>query len=199
MLFSRSAKSRTNAHEATPSNLRFLYPTTDKAMHAQGVAARCHPRLAARCHRRGTARAAAPLRLPPNCVDVTAERVALSWCSSVRRLRARQRSQDDRRRIDRPRIAPGRGWARRPAGHAVTAIAPLSVKMIDQSYAMRSRRGAARCKHGDNPNGPACHPEGERSTFEAHHFRYNRMARTIGTAGRNAAASAYLSCQESRR
>jgi hypothetical protein len=36
MLFSRSAKSRTNVHEARPLNLRFLYPKTDKAMHGEG-------------------------------------------------------------------------------------------------------------------------------------------------------------------
>jgi hypothetical protein len=53
---------------------------------------------------RRAAATAAELRRPSG--------LAPSLGSSVRRLR-RQRSQDDRRCIDRARIATGRGWARR--------------------------------------------------------------------------------------
>jgi hypothetical protein len=55
-----------------------------------------------------------PLVLPPNFRDVTAERAgAVVVIVGGDGCGGRERSQDDRRRIDRPRIAPGRSWARR--------------------------------------------------------------------------------------
>jgi len=77
-----------------------------------------------------------PLQLPPNFRDVTAEKIGT--VIGIVGATAAGKSQDDRRRIDRP---PGCGWARR-SGERTSGESRARQRGCQRLLRRREREGA---------------------------------------------------------